>query len=86
MLYSLKVRKKIIKFINKRNLKDKNNINAKLKILKSNPYPNNLLDIKKLSNSDFYRLRINNYRFIYEIIEDKLIILVVEGDNRGDIY
>ena len=65
MEYTLEVRKKIIKFINKRTLKDKNNINTKLKILKSNPYPNKLLDIKKLSNSDFYRLRINDYRFIH---------------------
>jgi mRNA-degrading endonuclease RelE of RelBE toxin-antitoxin system len=40
---------------------------SKLAILKNNPYPNSLLDIKKLSNSSFYRLRINNFRFIYEI-------------------
>lgn len=58
----------------------------KLKILKNNPYPNSLLDIKKLSNSTFYRLRINDYRFIYEIIDDELVILMIDGDNRGDIY
>ena len=58
----------------------------KLKILKNNPYPNSLSDIKKLSNSTFYRLRINDYRFIYEIIDDELVILMIDGDNRGDIY
>ena len=86
MSYKLVLNKKSIKFINKRDEKDKSNINSKLKILKDNPYPNSLLDIKKLANTDFYRLRVNNYRFIYEIIDDELIILMVDANNRGDIY
>ncbi len=44
------------------------------------------LILKKLANSSFYRLRINNYRFIYEIIDDELIILMIDANNRGDIY
>lgn len=79
-------KKKVIKFLNKRIPKDKESIDAKLKILKNNPYPNSLLDIKKLSNSPFYRLRVNHYRFIYEIIDNELVILMIDGDNRGDIY
>ncbi len=86
MDYKLIIKKKVIKFIQKRNPKDKEAIDLKLKILKNNPYPNSLLDIKKLSNSTFYRLRINDYRFIYEIIDDELVILMIDGDNRGDIY
>lgn len=86
MTYSLIFKKKVIKFIEKRNPKDKDNIKSKLGILKNNPYPNSLLDIKKLSNSNFYRLRVNNFRFIYEIIEEELVILMIDGDNRGGIY
>ena len=86
MIYKLVIKKSVIKFIKKQNPKYKNNIDEKLKLLKANPYPNSLLDIKKLSNSTFYRLRINNYRFIYEIIDEELVILVVDGNNRGDIY
>ncbi|KIM07927.1 MAG: hypothetical protein KU38_10275 [Sulfurovum sp. FS08-3] len=86
MLYKLIVQKKVMKFINKRTPKDKQNIDTKLKLLKSNPYPNNSLDIKKLTHSPFYRPRINNYRFIYEIIDEELVILMVDGDNRGDVY
>jgi len=86
MDYKLILNKKVIKFIQKRVLKDKEKIDSKLKILKQNPYPNSLLDIKKLSNSSFYRLRINNYRFIYEIIDDELVILMMDSNNRGDIY
>lgn len=87
MIYKLILRKKVIKFIQKRDTKEKTNINLKLNLLKENPFPkNNPLDIKKLSNSEFYRLRINNYRFIYEVIENELVILMLDGDNRGDIY
>jgi len=86
MMYKLILKKKVIKFIQKRDSKDKNNIDSKLRVLKNNPYPNSKLDIKKLSNSDFYRLRVNNFRFIYEIIDNELVILMVDGDNRGGIY
>ncbi|RBQ31096.1 hypothetical protein CRU92_09310 [Arcobacter sp. FW59] len=86
MDYRLILKKSVIKFVEKRNQKDRENINSKFKILKNNPYPNSLLDIKKLANSSFYRLRINNYRFIYEILDDELIILMIDANNRGDIY
>ena len=87
MSYSLIFQKKVLKFIQKRNLKEKENIDNKLRLLKENPFATNKqLDIKKLTNSEFYRLRINNYRFIYEIINDELVILMLDGDNRGDIY
>ncbi len=85
-MYKLTLSKTVLKFIEKRTPKDKENIDNKLKILKNNPYPNSNLDIKKLSNSQFYRLRINNYRFIYEIIDNELIILLLDANNRGDIY
>ncbi len=56
-------------------------------MLKRDPYPTNeLLDIKKLKNSQFYRLRVNDYRFIYEVIDDELVILMLDANNRGDIY
>ena len=87
MSFTLILRKKVIKFIQKRNPKEKENIDKKLRLLKENPFiTNQQLDIKKLTNSTFYRLRVNNYRFIYEIIDDELVILMLDGDNRGDIY
>jgi len=86
MSYKIIAKKSVQKFIEKRDTKEKQKIKEKLKILKNNPYPNPLLDIKKLKNSEFYRLRINDYRFIYEIIDNELVILMLEANNRGDIY
>jgi mRNA interferase RelE/StbE len=87
MSYKIIARKQVKKFIDKRIPKEKETILEKLKLLKSNPYPANVyLDIKRLKNSEFYRLRINNYRIIYEIIDNELVILMLEADSRGDIY
>jgi mRNA interferase RelE/StbE len=44
-------------------------------------------DIKKLEGHDNrYRLRVGDYRVIYEIIDGQLIILVVGVGHRREIY
>lgn len=44
-------------------------------------------DIKKLKGHDnLLRLRVGDYRIIYTIDNGKLIIYVIDIDNRGDIY
>lgn len=87
MSYKIKTLKPFEKFYSKRNEKEKGIIKAKFELLKQDPYDSRHLDIKKLKGFDNrYRLRIWDYRIIYEIYDDILIVLVVEGDNRGDIY
>ena len=44
-------------------------------------------DIKKLTGyADRYRLRVGDYRVIYEIADDQLIILVVGVGHRREAY
>jgi mRNA interferase RelE/StbE len=44
-------------------------------------------DIKKLDgHDDRYRLRVGDYRIIYEIIDGQLVILVVGVGHRREIY
>jgi len=58
-----------------------------MKEIKQNPYPTNFkAGIKKLKNVNGFRLRVGDYRFIYEVVEQELIIYIEHGDNRGDIY
>ena len=48
---------------------------------------NDRLDIKKLVGfKATYRLRINDYRVIYEIKNDEIVILVIAIQHRKDVY
>lgn len=86
-MYKIIPHKKVIKFINSRNQKDKLKIKEKFEQIQRNPYPtNDETDVKKMINKNGYRLRIGNYRFIYDVIDEELIIYMEEANNRGDIY
>ena len=41
---------------------------------------------KKLKGRDAYRIRTGNYRIIYEIVDEVLIINIVTVGHRKDIY
>jgi len=85
-MYKLKLRKQVAKFINSRSPKEKKIIAEALTVLENDPYRNNL-DIKKLKNTlNKYRLRIGDYRFLYTIIHEELLIYLYKADNRGDVY
>lgn len=57
---------------------------AAIETLESDPRP---AGCKKLVGSDHtYRLRIGDYRVVYDIQDDTLIILVVRIRHRRDIY
>lgn len=44
-------------------------------------------DVKKLSGHDgLYRLRVGDYRLVYEIQGDVLVVLVLHVGNRLDVY
>ncbi len=42
--------------------------------------------VKKLTGRAGWRIRVGNYRVIYEIHDDRLLILVVSVGHRQDVY
>lgn len=42
--------------------------------------------IKKLVGFPYYRIRVGDYRVIFDIHDDKLVILVLEVGHRKNIY
>jgi mRNA interferase RelE/StbE len=61
----------------------KNRVIAATIALADNPRPRSC---KKLTGQDLYRIRIGDYRVIYEIHDDVLIVLVVRIAHRGEAY
>ena len=44
-------------------------------------------DVKKLKGHEgLMRLRVGDYRIIYQVDNGRLVVLVVDAGNRGDIY
>ena len=60
-------------------------IRAALVTLAADP-DTQLLDAKPLQGRDGFRLRIGDWRVLYEIDRGRLIILVIEIGPRGDVY
>lgn len=86
MSYKLIPLKDFKKFMKKRNPKERERIDSKLDILSDDIHSINL-DITQLKGLDnTFRLRVGKYRIIYEIHEDKLIIILADGGSRGGIY
>ncbi len=51
--------------------------------LKHNPFPQNS---KKLKGNVGYRLRIGDYRILYELENSRLIIIVIKIGHRSEVY
>ena len=63
---------------------DKKRILDKIASLADNPRP---FGYKKLFYyTDFFRVRVGNYRVIYTIEDKQLIVMVVEVTDRRDAY
>ena len=41
---------------------------------------------KKLTGHDAYRVRVGDYRILYEIADNVLVVLVVKVRHRKDVY
>jgi len=66
------------------------NVRAKtaeaLHLLAQNPY-SELLKIKKMKGaSDLYRIRLGDYRVLYELRNDRLIVIVIKIGHRSEVY
>ena len=52
--------------------------------LADNPFPQGI--IKLAGEEELYRLRVGDYRIIYQVQGRKLVILIIRIGHRGDIY
>ncbi len=56
----------------------------RIDFLADNPFPQG---IRKLTGEeDLYRLRVGNYRIIYQVQGRRLVVLIVGIGHRADVY
>jgi mRNA interferase RelE/StbE len=84
MRYSVEFRPSVLKRMKRFPKKELIRIKKKIDGLSENlPDP---ATTKMKGNNPFHRVRTGNYRIVYQIIEDRLVILVVKIGHRKDLY
>ncbi|ANV91251.1 type II toxin-antitoxin system RelE family toxin [Picosynechococcus sp. PCC 8807] len=82
--YSIEFLKTAQKELSKLPKDTQRRIIEKIEALINDPYPP---DTKKLKNGNGrFRIRVGNYRIIYRIENEKLIILIIKIGHRREIY
>lgn len=84
-MYDIELTKRAIKELQKLPTKEGKAIIGRLKQIAVNPYASYSF-VKKLTGVEGFRLRSGNYRAIYHVLDDKLIVEVVRVAHRKDVY
>jgi mRNA interferase RelE/StbE len=82
-MYKLEIFPSADRVLKKINIKDRTTVAKAIYSLSVNPRP---FGYKKLKDSQFYRIRKGDYRVIYQIFDDKLLVVVVRIGHRKEIY
>ncbi|MEH2059199.1 MAG: type II toxin-antitoxin system RelE/ParE family toxin [Nostoc sp.] len=84
MSYEVKFSKGAKKQFRKLPLDVQERIQTKINDLAIEPHPNG---VKKLQGDDnSYRIRVGDYRVVYELDDDVLIVTVIKVGHRSEIY
>ena len=81
--YRIEIKKSAQKEIQSLPQQDLKRVVAKIQLLATNP---RMPDSKKLTSQEQYRVRVGQYRILYEIHDDILIIMVVRVAHRKEAY
>lgn len=83
MNYKIEFTKGALKQIKKLPEDIKQRIDVKIQELGIEPRPNG---VKKLQDDDLYRIRVSDYRIVYQIYDDVLLVSVVKVKHRREVY
>jgi mRNA interferase RelE/StbE len=84
-MYDIEYQQQAIKALLKMPRNTARLIKEKIEHLAESPYAANN-NVKQLEGAGGYRLRVGDWRVLYEIIDVKLVIVVVKIRPRGDAF
>lgn len=83
MNYRLEYESGVLRSIERLPRKLQKRILDKIGSLATDPRPHGSI---KLANQEAYRIRVGDYRIIYTIFDDRLVVLVIDVGHRRDVY
>ncbi len=84
MQYFIEFRPSVFKSLKKFPKRDLVRVKKKIEELSQNLPDSNTTKMK--GNNSFHKIRTGDYRIIYEIHDNRLVILIVKIGHRKDIY
>jgi mRNA interferase RelE/StbE len=81
VIYTQRARKALVKVPKSVRLR----IRERLERIAADPYAR-YSSVTRLRNRPSYRLRVGDWRVIYEVEDDQLVVLVLRIGSRGEIY
>jgi mRNA interferase RelE/StbE len=85
MTYKIEIRPRALKFLKTLSSTDKERIKSKIQDLSNNPRNEHVIKLSGKS-PDQYRTRQGDYRIIFSIHDEKLVIEIIDIDHRKDAY
>lgn len=83
MAYKVTIRKRAMSALEKINEPYYSSLRTAIYALAENPRP---IGCKKLKGRTAYRIRVGDYRIIYDIFDGELCVDVIDLGHRKDIY
>ena len=83
-MYTVQLTKPVTEFIRGQPPKIQRQLTNKLKRLKENPRPYNCRKIKGADN--IYRLKSGDYRIVYQVFDNNILVLVLRIGHRDYVY
>jgi len=82
--YRVEIARRAIKSIARLSLKEQLRIRAAIDLLAQQPRPPGCVALA--GEDSVYRVRVGDYRILYQVIDKKLVIHVVRVGHRRDVY
>jgi mRNA interferase RelE/StbE len=83
MGYRVELRPAAQRELNRIPASDARRILSKITALAEEPFPPG---VKKLAGTDWYRIRIGDYRVVYALEKERLLVLVIRIGHRREVY
>lgn len=83
MTYEIFIEKRAQQALSRIAKPDQDRIAAAIRRLADEPRPDG---VKKLSGREAWRIRVGDYRILYEIDDEQLVILIIDIGHRREVY
>ena len=82
--YRVEIARRAVKCLDRLPRREQQRVRAAIDLLADNPRPPGC--VAMTGEATAYRVRVGDYRIVYEVLDDRLVVQVVRVGHRRDVY